>query len=115
MNVLYQLIGFGALITMGLSYWQKDKRMILLWQVVANLIFAIHYALLHAQSGAVCSFFQIIVLILFLLQERFRWNKVATAMPIAAVFLLIAVLTYETPVTLLPILASLVALSLIHI
>lgn len=110
MNVLYQLIGFGALITMGLSYWQKDKRMILLWQVVANLIFAIHYALLHAQSGAVCSFFQIIVLILFLLQERFRWNKVATAMPIAAVFLLIAVLTYETPVTLLPILASLVAL-----
>ena len=61
MNVLYQLIGFGALITMGLSYWQKDKRMILLWQVVANLIFAIHYALLHALSGAVCSFFQIIV------------------------------------------------------
>lgn len=84
--------------------------MILLWQVVANLIFAIHYALLHALSGAVCSFFQIIVLMLFLLQERFRWNKVATAMPIAAVFLLIAVLTYETPVTLLPILASLVAL-----
>ena len=110
MNVLYQLIGFGALITMGLSYWQKDKRMILLWQVVANLIFAIHYELLHAQSGAVCSFFQIIVLILFLLQERFRWNKVAAAMPIAAVFLLIAVLTYESPVTLLPILASLVAL-----
>lgn len=36
MNVLYQLIGFGALITMGLSYWQKDKRMILLWQVVAD-------------------------------------------------------------------------------
>lgn len=55
MNVLYQLIGFGALITMGLSYWQKDKRMILLWQVVANLIFAIHYALLHAQSASIVS------------------------------------------------------------
>ena len=110
MNVFYQLIGFGALITMGLSYWQKGKRMILLWQVVANLIFALHYVLLHALSGAVCSFFQIIVLLLFLLQERFRWNKIATAMPITAVFLLIAVVTYETPVTLLPILASLVAL-----
>ena len=75
-----------------------------------NLIFALHYVLLHALSGAVCSFFQIIVLLLFLLQERFRWNKIATAMPITAVFLLIAVVTYETPVTLLPILASLVAL-----
>ena len=57
MNIFYQLIGFGALIAMGLSYWQDDKRTILLWQVVANLIFAIHYTLLHACSGALCSFF----------------------------------------------------------
>lgn len=56
MNIFYQLIGFGALIAMGLSYWQNDKRTILLWQVVANLIFAIHYTLLHARSGALCSF-----------------------------------------------------------
>ena len=102
MNVFYQLIGFGALIAMGLSYWQKDKRTILLWQVAANLIFAIHYALLHARSGALCSFFQIIVLLLFLLQEKFDWSKLITAIPIVAVFLLIAVVTYETPVTLLP-------------
>ena len=61
MNIFYQLIGFGALIAMGLSYWQNDKRTILLWQVVANLIFAIHYTLLHARSGALCSFFQIVV------------------------------------------------------
>lgn len=75
MNVFYQLIGFGALIAMGFSYWQKDKRTILLWQVAANLIFAIHYALLHARSGALCSFFQIIVLLLFLLQEKFNWSN----------------------------------------
>lgn len=106
----YQLIGFGALIAMGLSYWQNDKRTILLWQVVANLIFAIHYTLLHARSGALCSFFQIVVLLLFLLQEKFNWSKLVTAIPIVAVFLLIAVVTYETPVTVLPIVASLAAL-----
>lgn len=99
MNVFCQLIGFGALIAMGLSYWQDDKRTILLWQVVANLIFAIHYTLLHARSGALCSFFQIAVLLLFLLQEKFNWSK-----------LVIAVVTYETPVTVLPIVASLAAL-----
>ena len=97
MNVFCQLIGFGALIAMGLSYWQDDKRTILLWQVVANLIFAIHYTLLHARSGALCSFFQIVVLLLFLLQEKFNWSKLVTAIPIVAVFLLIAVVTYETP------------------
>ena len=110
MNIFYQLIGFGALIAMGLSYWQNDKRTILLWQVVANLIFAIHYTLLHACSGALCSFFQIVVLLLFLLQEKFNWSKLVTAIPIVAVFLLIAVVTYETPVTVLPIVASLAAL-----
>ena len=104
MNIFYQLIGFGALIAMGLSYWQNDKRTILLWQVVANLIFAIHYTLLHACSGALCSFFQIVVLLLFLLQEKFNWSKLVTAIPIVAVFLLIAV------VTVLPIVASLAAL-----
>ena len=103
MNIFYQLIGLGALIAMGLSYWQNDKRTILLWQVVANLIFAIHYTLLHARSGALCSFFQIVVLLLFLLQEKFNWSKLVTAIPIVAVFLLIAVVTYETPVTVLPI------------
>lgn len=111
MNVFCQLIGFGALIAMGLSYWQNDKRTILLWQVVTNLIFAIHYTLLHARSGALCSFFQIVVLLLFLLQEKFNWSKLVTAIPIVAVFLLIAVVTYEkTPVTVLPIVASLAAL-----
>lgn len=110
MNIFYQLIGFGALIAMGLSYWQNDKRTILLWQVVANLIFAIRYTLLHACSGALCSFFQIVVLLLFLLQEKFNWSKLVTAIPIVAVFLLIAVVTYETPVTVLPIVASLAAL-----
>ena len=110
MNIFYQLIGLGALIAMGLSYWQNDKRTILLWQVVANLIFAIHYTLLHARSGALCSFFQIVVLLLFLLQEKFNWSKLVTAIPIVAVFLLIAVVTYETPVTVLPIVASLAAM-----
>ena len=84
MNIFYQLIGFGALIAMGLSYWQNDKRTILLWQVVATLIFAIHYTLLHACSGALCSFFQIVVLLLFLLQEKFNWSKLVTAIPIVA-------------------------------
>ena len=107
MNIFYQLIGFGALIAMGLSYWQNDKRTILLWQVVAN---PIHYTLLHARSGALCSFFQIVVLLLFLLQEKFNWSRLVTAIPIVAVFLLIAVVTYETPVTVLPIVASLAAL-----
>ena len=53
MNIFYQLIGFGALIAMGLSYWQNDKRTILLWQVVANLIFAIHYTL-HIVGSVRC-------------------------------------------------------------
>ncbi len=110
MHVFYQMIGFGALISLGLSYWQKKKERILLWQMAANFIFAAHYYLLGAQSGALCSFFQILVLALFLLRDRYGWSRAATAIPVAAVFVAIAVITYETPVSLLPIFASLTAL-----
>ena len=98
MNVFCQLIGFGALIAMGLSYWQDDKRTILLWQVVANLIFAIHYTLLHARSGALCSFFQIVALPFF--QSRQRVIQVAgIASGLSWLVYVIAVRSYSGMVT----------------
>jgi hypothetical protein len=109
-NVVYQLIGFGALITLGLSYWQKDKKKIMLWQMAANLVFAIHYFLLSARSGAWSSLFQIIVLIFFALRDKKRWNAIAVGIPVVIAFVFIGIVTYENPFSVLPILASIIAL-----
>ena len=99
MNIFYQLIGFGALIAMGLSYWQNDKRTILLWQVVANLIFAIHYTLLHACSGALCSVASLAALLPFF-QSRRRVIQVAgIASGLSWLVYVIAVRSYSGMVT----------------
>lgn len=110
MNWVYQIIGFGALLMLGLSYWQSEKRQIMLWQMAGNLLFAIHYFFLSARSGALCSLFQIIVLLLFTMRDRFGWKRSLIAFPILFIFGLIAAITYETPVTLLPILGSVLSL-----
>lgn len=110
MNWLIQVIGFGAFIMLALSYWQAEKQRIMLWQMAANLLFAVHYFLLNAQSGAVCSVFQIVVLLLFTLRDKFGWKRVVISIPVLLIFGLIAVVTYETPITLLPILGSVLSL-----
>ena len=35
MDVFYQLIGLGALAAMALSFYQKGKRQIMVWQMAA--------------------------------------------------------------------------------
>ena len=46
MNVFYQLIGLGALAAMALSFYQKGKRQIMLWQMAAFACFILHYGLI---------------------------------------------------------------------
>lgn len=110
MNWLIQIIGFGAFIMLGLSYWQAKKQRIMLWQMGANLLFSLHYFLLKAWPGALCSVFQIVVLLLFTLGDKYKWKRVFIAVPVVLIFILIAVVTYKAPITLLPILGSLLSL-----
>ena len=51
MDVFYQLIGLGALAAMALSFYQKGKRQIMVWQMAAFACFILHYGLIGALSG----------------------------------------------------------------
>ncbi len=55
MDVFYQLIGLGALAAMALSFYQKGKRQIMVWQMAAFACFILHYGLIGALSGALCN------------------------------------------------------------
>ena len=73
MNVFYQLIGLGALAAMALSFYQKGKRQIMLWQMAAFACFILHYGLIGALSGSLCNVVQIISMLLFAARDRFHW------------------------------------------
>ena len=110
MQLFYQLIGFGATAAVALSYWQRDKRRILLWQIAANVFFALHYFLIGAATGGASSLFQTVVLLLFFLRDRYRCPAAAVGVPVVIVFFGIGAATYESAVSLLPIAGSLLSL-----
>lgn len=110
MNILYQAIGFGALITLGLSFYQKDKKRIIFWQIAAFAFFFTHYTLIGAKSGAMCNLVQFFTVVLFYFRDKYNWNKLLTAIPIFAGYAAVAFLTYESPQSLVSIVASLIGM-----
>jgi hypothetical protein len=75
MNIFYQLIGFGALIAMGRSYWQDDKRTILLWQVAgiaSGLSWLVYVIAVRSYSGMVTESVLTIITAASLLKKESR-------------------------------------------
>ena len=75
MDVFCQLIGFGALIAMGLSYWQDDKRTILLWQVAgiaSGLSWLVYVIAVRSYSGMVTESVLTIITAASLLKKESR-------------------------------------------
>ncbi|MBM3283633.1 YgjV family protein [Candidatus Gottesmanbacteria bacterium] len=48
MNIVIQVIGYIALLFVILSFQQKKRGVILLYLVIAQAIFALHFGLLNA-------------------------------------------------------------------
>jgi len=107
MMVVYQLIGFVGTVIVSLSYWQRTKKRILLFQVCSSLFIALHYALLSAFSGAAANVVQVAMLLLFYAREKKNWKASAIIPPFLLLSAAIAYLTYESPITVLPILGLL--------
>ena len=110
MNVFYQLIGLGALAAMALSFYQKGKRQIMLWQMAAFACFILHYGLIGALSGSLCNVVQIISMLLFAARDRFHWPVLAAAIPIFLCYGVLGWYSYESPLALLPVIASLIGM-----
>ena len=51
-----QLIGVLAFAVLVLSFYKKDPKTIIAYQIVANFAYTVHYFLLGALSGAYISF-----------------------------------------------------------
>ena len=104
MNVFYQLIGLGALAAIALSFYKKGKSQIM--QLAAFACFILHYGLIGALSGSLCNVVQIISMLLFAARDRFHWPVLAAAIPIFLCYGVLGWYSYESPLALLPVIAS---------
>ncbi len=108
--VLTQVIGGAGYIVMASSYYQKTKFQIMLWQIAANVILAMHFYFLSGFTGSLCSLITIAVLIGMYLMNKKEIHRRDIILFWAIVGLsLITYYTYDNFFSLFPFLASVVS------
>lgn len=55
-----QIIGFVAWLVLVASYYREDTNRILIFQIIATVLYCIHYYLLGAYSGLFICFFEVV-------------------------------------------------------
>jgi len=104
--IFAQLVGILALSFIILSYQQNDRRLILFYLMIAQLIWSVHFGLIGAWTAAVTN----IIAAGRSYSYTKDWTKHSlTPLLFIALFVLTAPLTWTGPASLLPILAQSVA------
>lgn len=105
--VLIQCIGAIAFILLILSYFKKEKSKILFMQILAYIMFTIHYYLLSGITGAICNFVGLIALITIYLFDKYELkNKRLVAYLFIIILLAINIATFQNVYSIFPMIAS---------
>ena len=109
MNILIQGIGLIGYVMNLTSYWQSTKKRILSMQIISYLIYASHYYLLGGMTGCLSNIAGIITLILMYFKDKKEnYNPKWMLGIIGLMYLVVALVTYENILSILPIFASII-------
>ena len=98
-----QLIGFIAFAVLVLSFYKKDHKTIIAYQIVSNFAYTVHYFLLGALSGAYISFIGIFRNIAII---KVKTHKKTLVGIVILLYLIITLIFYEGIHSLFPIVAN---------
>ena len=107
MELLWQIVGFGAMVTIIASFQIKDSKRFVITQAVAQTLFVIHYFMIGSPSGAIQNLIAVIRAMMLMSNNKYLTSKAAKYAVMAA-FLLSPLLVYERVWDLLPGVAMLI-------
>ena len=102
--IFIQFIGFLAWFLLAVSYYRKDTDRILSVQLVANILFCLHYFLLGAYSGLLICVYDVLRDYLYYKTDKDNYIFVGSLV----IYFISSVLTYTSLLDLFPYLASLI-------
>lgn len=109
MGLAASLVGALGIGANGLIYQQKTGKRLLLCKLLSDLLWAAHYLLLGGYSGFAAACIGVVRESIFL-HQRFRWARSkGWLLLFAALAVGSAAVTWQTPMSLLPALASLLS------
>lgn len=101
--ILIQFIGLIGYTILGLSYFKKSKREILLLEIIAYIMFTVHYYLLSGITGAICNLVGLIALIFIYFFDKF---KKMLALFFVILLIIINIVTFQNIYSIFPMIAS---------
>ena len=105
--VLIQIIGGIGYATLAASYYKKEKKRILYMQIIAYILFTIHYYLLDGLTGAVCNLIGLFALVSIYIFEKYEWRfKNIIAFIFIVVLTFINIITFQNIYSIFPMIAS---------
>ena len=105
--ILIQFIGAIGYTLLALSYFKKEKRRILFLQIVAYVMFTIHYYLLNGITGAICNLIGLFALITIYVFEKYKLKKKNfVAMFFVLALMIINIITFQNVFSIFPMIAS---------
>ncbi|MBQ8303991.1 MAG: YgjV family protein [Clostridia bacterium] len=109
MKIIAQLVGFLGIIISFIIYQQKDRKKLLVWKLVSDTVWMLHYALLGAYSAVAVTIIGVIRETVYL-NEGKKWaNKKFWIVIFCLINALFAFYTWKGLFSLLPTIASLIA------
>ncbi len=107
MYILSQIFGFGAVISLFISYQQKKRVGFLTCKLAADVCWTGHYFLLGAFAGMIPNFVGIFREIIFMNSEKRKWASSPLWLAgFLCLNLTLGIFNYSTYIDLLPIIAS---------
>lgn len=109
--LLIQMIGAAAYTTLALSYLKKEKKKILFMQIIAYILFAIHYFFLNGITGALCNIIGLLSLLTIYIFEEYNWNNKKIPVIFFVILLLIVnIMTFQNIYSIFPMIAISIAI-----
>ena len=104
MDIFANAVGVLAVVMFNLSYQLKARRNLIICNASARILYVIQYLMLGAYSGAVLDVTALFVSLIYKRAVSFdRRRRLITALFANAAVMGLGLLTYESPISLLPI------------
>ncbi len=101
MELLWQLIGFGGMVCIMLSFQIKSPKGLIFMQCVAQIMFVVHYTMIGSPAGAIQNGIAVFRALLLMSGNKAATSKWAKYI-VMAMFLFSPLLVYESFIDLLP-------------
>lgn len=109
--ILIQGIGAIGYTLLALSYFKKEKRKILFMQIIAYVMFTIHYYLLSGITGAICNLIGLFALISIYLCDKYKFKKKNIISILFIISLLVVnIITFQNAFSIFPLIASIIVI-----